>query len=548
MLKEIFETLKANSDKQTELLESIAKSLKKDDNKTLKMLGAIGPIFSGILIAAVGWYFTNTHNKQELKLAQIGVIEKFAPQLQDTSLATRLAALSTILSLDDEDLAIRTVSILEIQDRSTILSKLFNASVYTKDYSLLTRILRLYHGVIMLDDFGRSPLIIAIDNKDLETVKFLVDHGFEPNEIVSGKPTPLYEASSIGESKIVQFLLEKKANPNIPDANGNTPLINAVDKSNIDVIKVLLATKGVNIEHKNFDKENALLTAVKFRLYEQTYPSDKIVELLLNAGADLNVHSAAGNTPILECVSWNHFESFRIIFDRKLKNKDSSDINLSLIKAVEQGNELVVKYLLNNHISPNIKTSSGLTLLHLVNDNPEVAELLINAKLDVNAKTKTGETVLHSLLDHVMFLGVTQPEREKYNKELNAGILKVLNLLIKAGVNVNEYSEHNELPLNIAALYRNPQIVETLLKNGASVNLQGGRDSATALIDASSMGRWENVEVLLKYQADKNIKNKNGQTALDVATESLKFYKNNVIDPSQIEKYETTIQVLRNSM
>lgn len=546
MSHNIFEQLKLNSDKQIELLETISNRLKKEENKTLKMLSAIGPLVSGLLIAAAGWYFTNTHNKQEMKLAQIGVIEKFAPKLQDSVYATRLAALSTILSLDDEDLAIRTVSILDIEDRQVILSRLFNASVYTKDYSLMTRILRLYHGMIMPDEFQRTPLFIAIDNKDIETVKFLIEHDFGVNDIVVGQSTPLFEAVVVGDCKVIEFLLANKANPNVP-FNEITPLMKAVDDGRLDVIKILLANKNVDVNFQNDSKLNALLLAVGFRVYQPDYPADKVVSLLLKAGAKLDVLSREGHSPIMKSVLNNYPESFKLLFDQKIADKDSSDLDACLIAATERGREKIVRYLLEHKISPKIKTAYGSTLLHLVKDNPEIAQLLLNAHLDVNAKNETGETVLHSLLAEVYYAIVTPLKREEYNKELNPGILKVLNLYIKAGIKVNESSEYNTFPLNVAALYRSSEIVETLLKNGANVNNQSGEDSTTALMDASRYGRSDNVAVLLKYHADKNIRNTKGQTALDVAEDFLKYYKTrgDSMESYMIQRLENTILALK---
>jgi hypothetical protein len=87
--------------------------------------GAPEAIISGILIAAVGWYFTSTYNRQQVQLAQIDAIQKLSPKLSEGTDAQRLAALAAVLSLDSENLAVRTAGSLAPDDRTKMLSSSF---------------------------------------------------------------------------------------------------------------------------------------------------------------------------------------------------------------------------------------------------------------------------------------------------------------------------------------------------------------------------------------------------------------------------------------
>lgn len=77
----------------------------------------------------------------------------------------------------------------------------------------------------------------------------------------------------------------------------------------------------------------------------------------------------------------------------------------------------------------------------------------------------------------------------------------------------------------LAAQKGDAKIVETLIKNGADVNITNSKNGATALIIAANDGHVKVVEVLLKNNADVNIKAGNGMTALDAA----KYGKNQSI-------------------
>jgi ankyrin repeat protein len=76
----------------------------------------------------------------------------------------------------------------------------------------------------------------------------------------------------------VGFLLSKGANPNVGDANGDTPLIVASRIGFDDAARVLLRYKA-NVDAVNRRGETALIVAVQQR-------QPRMVELLMKSGAD----------------------------------------------------------------------------------------------------------------------------------------------------------------------------------------------------------------------------------------------------------------------
>ncbi len=73
--------------------------------------------------------------------------------------------------------------------------------------------------------------------------------------------TPLCFASFIGNRYAVENLINKKANMNYKDANGQTPLILASISGNIEVIELLLKQKNININEKDNNNSTALIHA-----------------------------------------------------------------------------------------------------------------------------------------------------------------------------------------------------------------------------------------------------------------------------------------------
>ena len=73
-----------------------------------------------------------------------------------------------------------------------------------------------------------SALCEAAASGDLSSVKRLIEHGVDPNSGDYDKRCALHIAAAEGQDKVVEFLLASKANPNVADRWGGTPMQDAV--------------------------------------------------------------------------------------------------------------------------------------------------------------------------------------------------------------------------------------------------------------------------------------------------------------------------------
>ena len=62
--------------------------------------------------------------------------------------------------------------------------------------------------------------------------------------------TPLHYAAEFGHIKVTKFLIEKGANIEVENEDGNTPLHEAVDGGHFEVVKYLIE-KGAQLDAKN---------------------------------------------------------------------------------------------------------------------------------------------------------------------------------------------------------------------------------------------------------------------------------------------------------
>jgi ankyrin repeat protein len=70
-----------------------------------------------------------------------------------------------------------------------------------------------------------------------------------------------------------------------------------------------------------------------------------------------------------------------------------------------------------------------------------------------------------------------------------------------------------------ASNYGHLKVVQALIRAGAEVDCTQDRSDETPLMVASSLGHLQITQELLHAGADRSLKNKNGQTALDLARE-----------------------------
>ena len=123
-----------------------------------------------------------------------------------------------------------------------------------------------------VNKMGFNPLILACYKDNAEVAKYLIPRVKELN-YNSTNGTALSAVVVKGNNQLLEILLTNKANPNIGDSNGITPLIYAIQFKNKPMIVLLLkynADKnlGDNTGKKPFEyavltEDNAIINLLK---------------------------------------------------------------------------------------------------------------------------------------------------------------------------------------------------------------------------------------------------------------------------------------------
>lgn len=119
-----------------------------------------------------------------------------------------------------------------------------------------------------------------------EILKLLIDAGANIEVRSNQGWTPLFECAANGKTENVRILLAKKANPNIVDPKGDTPLHWAA--GNVQIVKMLVRA-GAKVNCANRDGETPLMKAA--------LSCDRSsAQALLDAGADPKAIDIEGRT------------------------------------------------------------------------------------------------------------------------------------------------------------------------------------------------------------------------------------------------------------
>jgi len=209
-------------------------------------------------------------------------------------------------------------------------------------------------------EYGWTPLLTATNNRHYKLAKFLVENGADINKANKGTWTPLYLAvdnanieggdfpvprPDTDHLEFIKFLLDHGANPNVRVKDntltrtiftmqwfqeaGATPFIRAAQSSDLEVLKLLLA-HGADPMIKTDHDDTALTAAagmgwVDGVTYEHSPKANvETIKFLLELGLDPNAANGDGRTSLMVAAAKGRTEVIQILVDHgaKLDTRD----------------------------------------------------------------------------------------------------------------------------------------------------------------------------------------------------------------------------------
>ncbi|OBZ17940.1 ankyrin repeat domain-containing protein [Bacillus sp. FJAT-26390] len=176
------------------------------------------------------------------------------------------------------------------------LNKALLTAAEQGDIASITKLLAEGADINAVDRQGRTSAMIAVHANKLDVFNHLAGLGANINIQDDRLDNPLLYAGAEGKMEFVQAAIAAGADTTITNRFGGTALIPAADRGHVAIVKELLTTSDVNINHVNHLGWTALLEAVI--LGDGGADHQAIVKLLIDHGADVELADSDGVTPL----------------------------------------------------------------------------------------------------------------------------------------------------------------------------------------------------------------------------------------------------------
>jgi ankyrin repeat protein len=371
---------------------------------------------------------------------------------------------------------------------------------------------------------GKTPLYIAVEkNQSAYTIPLLIkyksdifaadNNGVTPFEKALKEESPVLEAM-ITEESVLQS-----------DSGGNTALHIAIKNGAEEKIIRLILNAGALVNARNKEGDTSLHLAVRLNLKE-------IGELLLSQGADIFAPNSRSESPIyLTFYSPGGGVREWVLNDKTLSARDG--LGNSVLHYVAQWRlDLYVPDLVNNRrVDPDAVNATGETPLFVAVkiNSPSTVRALISANAAINHRDSLGNNALHVavrwnaaqsakiLCDNEIDINAhALTGKTPLHDAVRLGILDVETILIKAGADLDARDNEGNTPLMEAILAGPPSAVARLSDFGADTNIRNNQGD-TPLHLAVRLERSDLIALLLSRGASIHAKNTRNATPFTLA-------------------------------
>lgn len=371
----------------------------------------------------------------------------------------------------------------------------------------------------------------AVSDRDVELVRFLLNHGLDPNDhdewynplgsVIDLKAEDAgYEIASLlvthgttvnsewrdggtlllyaiynGHPKIAQLLIEAGADVNMGNSlrSQKTPLHEASYRGMLQVVKSLLSN-GARVNARSNRGESPLYTAAESSHVE-------VVRVLLAHGADPNPSGNNAWQPLLAVAGNGNLQIAKMLIEAgaDVQTSVSDERFIPFHTAAREDHSDLLRLFIEAGTPVDLNIGNYLTALHLAVSNSKLAaaRTLVGAGADVNAKDSNEKCPLSMV------------------KGENA--VPIAELLVKAGAKIESRDRNSQTPLHFAVLSREVSLAVYFIKAGADVNARDRQRNTPLHLAARDKKGGSMAKVLIEAGADLKAINIEKETALMVA-------------------------------
>ena len=320
--------------------------------------------------------------------------------------------------------------------------------------------------------------------------------------------------------EIVDFLMEKGANPEVEQGVFGNLLKTAVHTKNQDLVRTMIE-RGANIDAQGLNYGNAL--------YEAASSGDEgMVLLLLNLHADINAQGNRLGTALYAAAFNNHLSVLELLLKRQaMVNLQGGTFGNALQGAVSQSNARSVRLLINHNADVNAYGGRYHTALMaaVTRNSEEIVLMLLDAGADpylgwsdhLGQRSKNRSTLMSWAVERR-----SEPViRNLLAKDFLPTAEECLSIAQKGYIDLVKFCLDQGVALDLDATLENAAkndskaVVQLLLARGLDVTAQNG---LVALNSAAKAGSIDTLELLL--HSGVAVEGEKGKMAVELAAEA----------------------------
>ncbi|KAJ8397112.1 hypothetical protein AAFF_G00009660 [Aldrovandia affinis] len=397
------------------------------------------------------------------------------------------------------------------------------------------------------DDGGLIPLHNACSFGHAEVVSLLLCQGADPNARDNWNYTPLHEAAIKGKIDVCIVLLQHGADPTIRNTDGKSALdladpsakavltgeykkdelLEAARSGNEEKLMALLTPLNVNC-HASDGRKSTSQKMLSTPLHLAAgYNRVRIVQLLLQHGADVHAKDKGGLVPLHNACSYGHYEVTELLL------KHGACVNAMdlwqftpLHEAASKNRVEVCSLLLSHGADPTLVNCHGKSAVDMA-PTPELKERLTYEFKGHSLLQAAREADMAKVKKTLALEIINFKHPQSHETALHCAVAsphpkrkQVTELLLRKGANVNEKNKDFMIPLHVAAERAHNDVMEVLQKHGAKMNALDTLGQ-TALHRAALAGHLQTCRLLLNYGADPTIVSLQGFTAAQMGNEAV---------------------------
>lgn len=343
-----------------------------------------------------------------------------------------------------------------------------------------------------------DELLYAIDNNQIDMLRYLIhnfddlkDNIIELNSQASGRPIRssrdyrkpdniLMKIIKSGQLEMAKIIIEELNKRDI--CYYENYILDAIESDNPEMVKMIIETA----------KYPRLVTSSNFVDPQHGWPllittiingQDRISEILIEKGTDINQKMLYGLTPIIYAVWYGRTKIAKLLLDKGADaNSKSKDGTSALMFASMAGHTEAIKLLLDHGANIESKNDNGINaLVEAITSNRTAAVKLLKARgADLTESKK--------IMGRIKNIGTNVNTKDIYGvsflmRAAYEGNLIKLKYLIDHGARVNDLSVKRGTPLSNAFICgMHVDVLKMLLDKGADPYLKNDNKTFSSLL------------------------------------------------------------------